>query len=87
MSSINTRIVHRSNALSNGAYGDNFLYDEGVMTGKGVKGKNRARAIYWGLALFFAGAGFNVVRKLLARKSNVKAFTISDLSGKRRRVK
>jgi len=65
MSSINTRIVHRSNALSNGAYGDNFLYDEGVMTGKGVKGKNRARAIYWGLALFFAGAGFNVVRKLL----------------------
>jgi len=65
MSSINTRIVHRSNALSDGAYGDNFLYDEGVMTGKGGKGKNKARAIYWGLALFFAGAGFNVVRKLL----------------------
>jgi len=65
MSSINTRIVHRSNALSGGAYGENFLYDEGVMTGKGGKGKNKARAIYWGLALFFAGAGFNVVRKLL----------------------
>ncbi len=51
MSSINTRIVHRSNALNKKSYGENFHYSEGVMTGKGFKGKTKARSIYWGLLL------------------------------------
>ena len=67
MSSINTRIVHRSNALSDNAYGDNFHYSEGVMTGKGFKGKTRARSIYWGLAAFFTGAGIAPIRAFLGR--------------------
>lgn len=67
MSSINTRIVHRSNMLSDKSYGQNFEYSEGVMTGKGFKGKNRARGIYWGLASFFAGAGFRPIRAFLGR--------------------
>lgn len=67
MSSINTRIVHRSNALSENAYGEDFHYSEGVMTGKGFKGKNRARSIYWGLAAFFTGAGFSPIRAFLGR--------------------
>jgi short subunit dehydrogenase-like uncharacterized protein len=67
MSSINTRIVHRSNALSNKSYGKNFHYTEGVMTGKGFKGKTRARSIYWGLAAFFTGAGIAPIRAFLGR--------------------
>ena len=67
MSSINTRIVHRSNALSDKSYGENFHYTEGVMTGKGFKGKTRARSIYWGLAAFFTGAGIAPIRAFLGR--------------------
>ena len=67
MSSINTRIVHRSNALSDKSYGQNFEYSEGVMTGRGFKGKATARSIYWGLAAFFTGAGFSPIRAFLGR--------------------
>ena len=67
MSSINTRIVHRSNALSDKSYGENFHYSEGVMTGNGLKGKTKARSIYWGLTAFFAGAGFAPIRAFLGR--------------------
>lgn len=67
MSSINTRIVHRSNSLSDNAYGDDFDYSEGVMTGKGFKGKNKARSIYYGLAAFFTAAGISPIRSFLAR--------------------
>ena len=38
MAGINTKIVRRSNALSNYSYGKNFTYDESVMTGDGFKG-------------------------------------------------
>jgi short subunit dehydrogenase-like uncharacterized protein len=67
MSSINTRIVHRSNSLSNKSYGQDFDYSEGVMTGRGFKGKARARSIYWGLAAFFTGAGIGPIRAFLGR--------------------
>ena len=39
MAGINTKIVRRSNALSNYNYGKDFKYDEAVMTGKGIKGQ------------------------------------------------
>ncbi len=45
MSSINTRIVHRTNALTGHAYGASFLYDEAMLCGSGVKGALRAGAI------------------------------------------
>ncbi|TDR22548.1 saccharopine dehydrogenase family protein [Marinicella litoralis] len=67
MSSINTRIVHRTNALSNQAYGQDFQYNEGMMTGKGIKGKLRARSIYWGLDAFFTGISIAPIRALLTR--------------------
>ena len=38
MAGINTRIVRRSNALSNYKYGKDFKYDEAIMTGNGFKG-------------------------------------------------
>ncbi len=67
MSSINTRIVHRTNALSNHAYGDDFQYNEGMMTGKGLKGKMQARSIYWGLAAFFTGIGIAPIRAFMGK--------------------
>ena len=35
MAAINERVVHRSNALSERAYGAGFTYNEGVLTGLG----------------------------------------------------
>ena len=67
MSSINTRIVHRSNVLSHSSYGQNFKYNEAMMTARGLRGKYRAKAIYWGLALFFIAAGVTPIRALLSR--------------------
>ena len=45
MAAINTRNVHRSNALLDFAYGEDFLYDEMMMTGPGEKGEAIANAI------------------------------------------
>ncbi|MEM9810148.1 MAG: saccharopine dehydrogenase NADP-binding domain-containing protein [Pseudomonadota bacterium] len=45
MASINTKNVHRTNALTGGRYGEGFVYDEMVMTGPGDKGKARADAM------------------------------------------
>ncbi len=42
MAAVNTRVVHRSNALSANAYGDSFNYDEAKLTGRGVKGWTKA---------------------------------------------
>ncbi|MFC3193319.1 saccharopine dehydrogenase family protein [Marinicella sediminis] len=67
MASINTRIVHRSNALSKQSYGSDFTYHEGVMTGKGWSGKNKARGIYWSLAAFFTGASLSPIRSFMAK--------------------
>lgn len=45
MAPANTRIVHRSNALLNGAYGNAFRYEEAMLTGGGLKGRIRALGI------------------------------------------
>lgn len=45
MAAINTKNVHRSNALLGHAYGEGFVYCEMVMTGPGEKGEAAARAI------------------------------------------
>jgi len=51
MAAINTRVVHRSNALSGKAYGSDFHYDEAVLVGRGLKG----RATGWGMTGFMGG--------------------------------
>jgi short subunit dehydrogenase-like uncharacterized protein len=45
MATINTRNVHRSNALMGFPYGRDFVYDEMVLTGPGEKGESVAGAI------------------------------------------
>ena len=54
MAGINTKIVRRSNALSNYKYGKNFRYDEAVMTGDGFMG--RIRGILFSIPLIFLAA-------------------------------
>jgi len=44
MAPINTKNVHRTNALLGYAYGRDFTYDEMVGTGSGAQGEKRARA-------------------------------------------
>jgi short subunit dehydrogenase-like uncharacterized protein len=44
MASINTKNVHRTNALAKYPYGKDFTYSEMMLTGGGPKGKQRAKA-------------------------------------------
>ena len=67
MAAINTRIVHRSNALSKHAYGRNFRYDEAVMTGRGLKGRLAAAGLAAGLAGFMAAGSLAPLRAALGR--------------------
>jgi short subunit dehydrogenase-like uncharacterized protein len=45
MAAINTRNVHRSNALLGHAWGKDFVYDEMIITGKGEAGQALAQAV------------------------------------------
>ena len=45
MAAINTRNVHRTNALTNFSFGKDFVYDEMVMTGPGDKGEAIAKGM------------------------------------------
>lgn len=45
MASINTKNIHRSNALMGHAYGEDFVYDEMMLTGPGEEGKAAAVAV------------------------------------------
>ncbi|RPM29652.1 saccharopine dehydrogenase family protein [Pseudomonas aeruginosa] len=45
MAAINTRNVHRSNFLSGHTYGEQFVYDEMLLTGAGEQGRAMAEAV------------------------------------------
>jgi short subunit dehydrogenase-like uncharacterized protein len=62
MAPINTKIVHRSNALSNYAYGPDFRYDEAMLTGDGVKGAAKAYAIASALGALVAASAIPPAR-------------------------
>jgi len=63
MAGINSRIVRRSNALSNYAYGRNFRYNEAVITGNGVIG--RMRGILVSIPLIFRAAKPGSILKII----------------------
>lgn len=67
MSAINTRVVHRSNALSGAAWGEQFRYDEAVITGKGFKGRLAALAMTAGLGGLMIGGALAPSRWVLER--------------------
>lgn len=71
MGAINTRVVHRSNALQNARYGQEFTYDEAIMTGKGNKGRLTAYGIVAALGAFLTASAIKptrwVVEKLVPK--------------------
>lgn len=67
MAAINTRIVHRSNALLGKAYGSGFVYDEAMLTGRGVKGRMTAYGIAGALGSFMVASVMKPSRWALER--------------------
>lgn len=67
MGAINTRVVHRSNALMQARYGREFTYDEAMMTGRGLAGRARAYGVTAALAAFFAASALRPSRWLLEK--------------------
>lgn len=67
MAAINTRIVHRSNALQGHAYSNQFRYDEAVLTGTGLGGRAKAVSVSLGMGAFALGASMKPTRAVLNR--------------------
>jgi len=67
MAAINTRVVHRANALQDHAYGKNFRYDEAVLTGPGFGGRVKATTLSLGMGAFALGASLGPTRSLLSK--------------------
>ncbi len=65
MAAINTKNVHRSNALRGWAYGRDFIYDEMQLMGDGPKGEQRARAALKQSRTQMAMLSFGPTRALL----------------------
>lgn len=67
MEAINTRVVHRSNAVLGYPWGQNFLYDEAVMTGSDDRGRSRAKRTALGQTLMMLGFAVPPTRWLMSR--------------------
>lgn len=67
MGAINIRVVHRSNALMQASYGQEFTYDEAMITGKGMKGRAKAYAITAAITGFFMAAAVRPSRWLVEK--------------------
>lgn len=67
MAGINTRVVHRSNALAAYAYGTNFRYDEALLTGRGISGCVKAASVATGLGAFMLGASMGPTRRVIEK--------------------
>ncbi len=67
MAPINTKIVHRSNALSHCAYSPAFRYEEAMLTGTGVNGRAKAYAIAAALGAFVTASAIPPARWALQR--------------------
>src|SRR5260370_33702800 len=67
MAPINTKNVHRTNALRGHAWGTDFVYDERMLTGDGAKGERRAQALARTWASQRALFGFAPARAVVPR--------------------
>jgi short subunit dehydrogenase-like uncharacterized protein len=67
MAAINARVVRRSNALLDFAYGRDFRYDEAIDVGSGPLGFARAAAVSAAMGGFAAAALFPPTRALIDR--------------------
>ncbi len=67
MAAINTKNVHRTNALTNYRYGRDFTYDEMQLMGEGEKGEKRARGALGQSRMQLGLLSFAPTRALLRR--------------------
>ena len=67
MASINTRVVRRSNALQDFAYGRGLRYREVMAAGSGPVGRAKAAAVAAGTGALAAGLAFGPARMVLDR--------------------
>ncbi len=67
MEAINSKVVHRSNALSGNSYGTAFRYEEAMVAGSGSGGKRRAKLSALGLGAFTAGIAIPPIRWVLGK--------------------
>ncbi|MEJ2124085.1 MAG: saccharopine dehydrogenase NADP-binding domain-containing protein, partial [Alphaproteobacteria bacterium] len=67
MAGINTRVVHRSNAVLGSIYGPDFRYDEAVLTGQGLRGRMKAFSIAGALIGFMTMSALAPTRWFLRR--------------------
>jgi short subunit dehydrogenase-like uncharacterized protein len=67
MAAINTRVVRRSNALRDWAYGRRFRYREAMGMGPGLAGRAKATAVAGGVGALVGGLSFGPTRALLDR--------------------
>ena len=67
MTAINTRVVHRTNALLQQAYGAGFTYDEAMLMGRGLTGRLAAAGLVAGLGGFMLAGAIGPLRSGLER--------------------
>lgn len=67
MSTINTRVVRRTNALLAYPYGRNFKYSEATSTGSGIGGWMKSASASTGLRAFMLACSFDFSRSFLVR--------------------
>ena len=67
MATVNTRVVRRSNALQDWAYGHRFRYREVMGMGSGPVGLAKAAGLTGGLAAAVGGMAFGPTRRALSR--------------------
>lgn len=65
MGAINTKVVRRTNALLDRAYGERFSYNEAVLTGDGMAGRAKATMMASGINALMLGAAFKPGRFML----------------------
>lgn len=67
MARFNTRIVFRSNELMEYKYGRNFMYDEGLVVGRGMKGKLRGEILTIGIGIMILLMSVSITRWILKK--------------------
>jgi short subunit dehydrogenase-like uncharacterized protein len=65
MAAINTKVVRRSHALAGFPYGENFRYDEAVLTGSGLSGRLKGLMALAGTGLMMAAKPDSIPGKIM----------------------
>ena len=68
MASVNTRIVRRTNALLDYAYGNDFRYAESSITGRGPAGWLKSAVMTSGLGAFMMASSFDFTRRHIVER-------------------